>query len=181
MAKKRVTAAVHTAIARMAKQPSTQYSVRMRTLLTLGLAALLTFVIGCTDVRDFEGTWAGPRVGEAEVLRTGFEANATATLEIERVDLGKLRGALTITGTTSSEDVFAAAPIQELPAAEADVLSELTFTSGQPARVFVTLVPTSDGDDAMAFVSLHREDRVELRVLRGGNSPLYGIFYLERP
>ncbi len=116
------------------------------------------------------------------MLRTGFEDDASATLEIESMDLTRVRGTLTITGTTPMEDVFSAAPIQELAAAEADVLSELTFTSGQPARVFVTLVPAADGaGDGVTFLSLHREDRIELRILRGGNAPLYGIFHLERP
>lgn len=143
--------------------------------LVLGAAVALT-VIGCTDIRDFEGSWSGPRVGDAPVLRAGFAESATATLEIAEVDLNRLRGALTTSG-----DEFAAAMIQELPAAEADSLADLTFGSGQPARIYVTLVAASDGGgDATAFISLHREDRIELRLVRGGPSPLYGVFFLER-
>lgn len=146
-------------------------------MLRLGLLALAaTAVIGCTDIRDFAGTWRGPRVGDDPVLRAGFAADEEATLVIDQVDLGSLRGTLTTSG-----DGFQAVPIQELPAAEADRLSQLTFESGQPARIFVTLVGASDGGgDAVAFVALLREDRVELRLLRGGDAPLYGIFDLER-
>lgn len=140
------------------------------------LFALLGAVIGCTDIRDFEGRWSGPRVGDAPVLRVGFAETASATLVIDEVDLNRLRGSLTTSG-----DEFATSVIQELPSAEADSLSELTYESGQPARIYVTLVAATDGGgDATAFVSLHREDRVELRLVRGGSSPLYGVFFLER-
>lgn len=137
---------------------------------------LVSSVIGCTDIRDFEGRWSGPRVGDDPVLRAGFAPEATATLDLDEVDLNRLRGTLTTSG-----DELAAAPIQELPAAEADSLAELTYQSGQPARIYVTLVSASDGGgDVTAFVSLHREDRVELRLVRGGAAPLYGVFFLER-
>lgn len=145
-------------------------------LRALALAAAASCVIGCTDIRDFEGSWIGPRVGDDPVLRAGFAELATATLEIDQVDLARFRGTLTTSG-----DEFAGAPIQELPAIEADSLAELTYETGQPARIYVTLVSASDGQgDATAFISLHREDRVELRLMRGGPSPLYGIFFLER-
>lgn len=142
----------------------------------IALALAVTGVIGCTDIRDFEGTWSGPRVGDDPVVRTGFAEDERATLVIDQVDLGALRGTLTTSG-----DAFDGVAIQELPAAEADALSQLTFETGQPARIYVTLVEASDGGgDAVAFVSLHREDRVELRLVRGGGAPLYGIFSLER-
>lgn len=140
------------------------------------LGAIATAVIGCTDIRDFEGTWTGPRVGDDPVLRAGFAEAAAATLAIEEVELNRFRAALTTSG-----DEFDAVPIQELPAAEADSLADLTFLTGQPARIYVTLAsPTDGGGDATAFISLHREDRIELRLIRGGTSPLYGVFYLER-
>jgi len=137
---------------------------------------LVSAVISCTDIRDFDGTWTGPRVGDNPVLNTGFAESATATLAIADVDLNRFRATLTTSG-----DEFRDAAIQELPAAEADSLAELTFNTGQPARIYVTLVAATDGlGDATAFVSLHREDRVELRLVRGGQNPLYGIFFLER-
>lgn len=140
------------------------------------IAALSVGVTACTDVRDFDGAWSGSRVGDDDVLRVGFAASASATLVVDSVDLGSIRGTLTTSG-----DEFAGASIQELPSAEADILSELTFASGQPARVFVTLVGANDGGGAAtAFISLHREDRIELRLIRGGPSPLYGIFFLDR-
>jgi hypothetical protein len=146
--------------------------IRALAVVTLGL-----IVIGCTDVRDFEGTWTGPRVGDDPVLRAGFDESSTATLAIDDVDLNRFRATLTTSG-----DEFTGAPIQELPAIEADSLAELTFETGQPARIYVTLVSAGDDQgDATAFISLHREDRVELRLVRGGAVPLYGIFFLARP
>ena len=52
----------------------------------------------------------------------------------------------------------------------------MTFNGG-PIRVYLAFVPVTDGDgDAMVMVALYADDRIELRVLRGGPKPLYGIF-----
>lgn len=132
-------------------------------------------VAGCTDVRDFEGSWSGERVGEAAEIRVGFAASTSATLEIERADLSSL-----LAHFTTGDDVFQSALIQPIPGSEADVLGSMTF-DGAPVRVYTAFATTSDnGGDALVMVSLHPGERVELRVLRGGSTPLYGIFALER-
>ena len=131
--------------------------------------------LGCTDLRDFEGTWSGPRVGADPVLNVGFDDSAQATLIIETVDLDGLRGRLTTSGDELSD-----AEIRPLPSAEADVLGDMSFT-GSPARIFLAFADATDGGGAvLVLVALFEDDRVEVRLLRGGPTPLYGIFSLDR-
>jgi hypothetical protein len=147
----------------------------MQDLARVLCATIVIAGVGCTDVRDFEGTWTGNRVGEAPELRVGFSDTTSATLRIERADLSSLKAHLTM-----GDDVFQDALIQPIPGSEADVLGTMTF-DGSPARVYTAFAPTADGGgDALVMVSLHQGKRVEVRVLRGGSKPLYGIFALER-
>lgn len=136
------------------------------------LAGIVLAAAGCLDVRDFEGTWTGERVGEHAALRQGFADDASATLAIERADLRTIDARLTIPGVMDS------ARITPITGAEADVLATTTFDSS-PARVFLSFAGTGDGGgDALVVIALYDDPRVDVRVLRGGASPLYGIFSL---
>ncbi len=140
-----------------------------------GVLVVATTLLGCLDVRDFEGSWRGSRVGDAAELRVGFADEASAVLVIEDADLGSLRAQLTL-----DNDLIAGATIQPIPGSQADVLSGITFT-GSPSRVYLAFAATSDGGgDATVLVALYNDSRVEVRVLRGGSQPLYGIFQLWR-
>jgi hypothetical protein len=58
------------------------------------------------------------------------------------------------------------------------VLSGISF-GGAPLRVYLAFVPIPDGGgEALAVIALYDERRIEVRVLRGGSQPLYGIFAL---
>lgn len=141
----------------------------------LPLVAISATLAGCIDIRDFAGTWSGPRVGDAPALRAGFDASATATLVIDRVDLDTLNARLTTSG-----DELVDAEIRPIPGAEADVLAGATF-DGSPARVFFAFAATEDGaGDALVVVALYDDGRVEVRIARGGDVPLYAIFALDR-
>jgi hypothetical protein len=132
----------------------------------------LCALAACSDVRDFRGTWTGPRVGTSSVLRVGIADSATATLVIDQIDTHSF------SGTVSIDGVAEAAPVASMPAAEADVLAGTTW-SGSPLRVYFSFFAVPDGNgDALALVALYDDRRVELRVLRGGTLPLYGIFAL---
>jgi len=139
----------------------------------VGRAALvLVLAFACNDVRAFHGSWRGSRVGDAPVLRVGFTQDATAALTIASVDTHGLTGKLTVSGLVQDTDVAS------LAGAEADVLAGMTF-AGSPMRVFLAFVDVMDGGgQAMAMIALYDDRRVELRLLRGGASPLYGIFAL---
>ena len=134
---------------------------------------LLCTLAACSDVRDFATTWTGPRVGEATVLRVGIADSATATLVIDSIDAHQFSGTVEVDGVAAQ-----ATPIASMPGAEADVLATTTW-AGSPLRVYFGFFAVPDGHgEALAVVALYDDRRVELRVMRGGTLPLYGIFAL---
>ncbi len=139
---------------------------------TVLLPIVLSCLGACTDVRDHAGGWSGIRVGDAPALRVGVASDATIELDIATIDKHGLAATLTVTG------LIDAAPVTSLEGAEADVLAGLTF-AGSPLRVYLAFAATSDGGgDALVVVALYEDDRLEVRLLRGGATPVYGVFAL---
>lgn len=133
---------------------------------------LLVLAFACNDVRAYEGMWSGKRVGDTPVLRVGVGDDATATLSIDGIDTHGIRGHVAVPGLIADSSLVSVA------GAEADVLSGITF-NGSPQRVYLAFVSVDDGGgEALAVIALYDENRVELRILRGGGKPLYGIFAL---
>ena len=134
------------------------------------MLVLVTLLAGCNDLRDFRGTWEGARVGDAEVLRVG--AGVRASLTIDSIDAHGLAGRLVIDGLLPEQT------LESLPGAEADAVANMTF-AGAPLRVYLSFVPIPDGGgEALALIALYDDRRIEVRLLRGGSSPLYAIFAL---
>lgn len=135
---------------------------------------LLCLASACTDVRTFEGTWQGPRVGSAAPLDVGVAGSANATLAIDKLDNHGISGRLSVDGLVLD------APYASVAGAEADALAGMTF-DGSPSRVYLAFVAITDGGgEALAIIALYDDKRVEVRVIRGGAQPLYGIFALAR-
>jgi hypothetical protein len=135
-------------------------------------ALLLLALAACNDLRDFRGDWHGPRVGDAAVLHVGVAMQATASLTVDAVDAHGLRGRLSIDGLIDD------AQFASLDGAEADVLSGMSF-GGSPLRVYLAFVAVPDAKgDALALFALYDDHRIEVRVLRGGGTPVYAIFSL---
>jgi hypothetical protein len=137
---------------------------------------VLLVLVACSDLRDFRGQWGGPRVGDARqgdvnVLDVNVP-DGNATLWIDRIDGHGLAARLAVGGLVPE------AALTSIPGAEADVLSGITF-SGAPLRVYLAFVTVADGGgDALAIVALYDDHRIEVRLLRGGSRPLYGIYAL---
>ena len=148
--------------------------LRLALCLLVAVVALASTLGACSDLRDFRGAWSGARVGDNPVLRVGIAAEATARLTVDSIDRHGLAGTLDVDG------VVVAAPLASLPGAEADALAGLRF-DGAPLRVYLGFVASTDGGgDAMALVALFGDERLEVRILRGGGQPLYAIFGLAR-
>ena len=140
--------------------------VRWATLVLLSLVA-------CSDLREFRGTWRGPLHNDVAVLAGVPNADASlATLAIDAVTSHQLAARLTIPG------LMPETAIATMPQAEADALSDITF-AGAPLKVYLAFAPVPDGGgDALVVIALYDDRRVEVRVLRGGTRPLYGIYRL---
>lgn len=136
-----------------------------------GLIALAALA-SCNDLRDFRGSWEGPRVGDDPTVLQGAVGEGPALLTVNSLDRHGLRGHLFINGAVD-------APIESIPGAEADALAGMTF-DGSPLRVYLVFADMAEGDDALTVISLHEDDRIDVRMLRGGATPLYAIFSLER-
>ncbi len=134
---------------------------------------VLLTLLGCNDLREFRGDWQGQRVGVAAALREGFgEPELSMTLSIDSVSEHGLAARLAIAGRLPET------PITSVPGADADALSGLTFAGG-PLRVYLAFVSIPDGGgEALVVVALFDDRRIEVRVLRGGDQALYGIFAL---
>jgi hypothetical protein len=144
----------------------------VRVAAAAALAAGLCALVACNDIHTFEGTWIGPRVGASPVLDLGIAPSATATLGIESIDSHGLQGAFSIDGLVDG------AKVSSLAGAEADALAGMTF-DGSPIRVYLSFVMLPDGNgEAFAVIALYGDKRVEVRVMRGGASPIYAIFAL---
>lgn len=138
----------------------------MRSLLVLLALA------GCNDLRDFQGEWSGSRIGDAPALRVGVDDAAQCSLTIDAVDKHGLRGRLTV------DSLIADVPIVSAEGAEADALASMTF-AGSPMRVYIAFADAPAGALTI-LVALYKTQRIEVRVLRGGQAPVYGIFALEQ-
>ena len=147
---------------------------RLAVAVAVVAVVLAAALAGCNDLRDFRGAWEGERVGDNPALRVGVAAGATARLTVDTIDRHGLAGTLDVDG------LVAGAALGSLPGAEADALAGLSF-EGAPLRVYLGFVATTDGGgDALAMVALYGDERVEVRLLRGGSRPVYAIFALRR-
>jgi hypothetical protein len=134
-------------------------------------ALVLLTLLACSDLREFRGDWQGPRVGDGPVA-LHIAAGTSATLAIDTIAGNHLAARLAIAG------VLPETMITSVPGAEADALAGITF-GGNPLRVYLAFAPMPDGaGDALVVVALYDDRRIEVRLLRGGPSPLYGIFAL---
>jgi hypothetical protein len=138
------------------------------------LAALLPS--GCTDLRDYTGTWQG-NIVRSSYLRQGFDSDTSAVLTIESIDRSTLIGHLELTPVQDSTSGFDATLIPVVEA-ENDALGDMSF-DGDPLSTYLFFVAPVDTAEASALVilSAHAGDRIEMRILR---HDLYGVFKLSK-
>lgn len=150
--------------------------MRAVSLSTVGsLLAALVLAGGCTDVRNFEGTWSGEVLAEPSV-RQGFAAGTrVSALKLEHVDLQALSATLSTT-----DGRFSATPLTRVVKFSGDMLASLTF-DGRPVSTYMHFAPIkgeTTGCPATLLISLFTDEHVELRVIRGND--LFGVFHLDR-
>lgn len=138
---------------------------------------LLLFPAGCTDLREYDGTWTGSIVTNP-YLRQGFTSDTKLTLVVEKIDRGSLSGRLTVSPSQPATSGFTDAPLISLEHASNDVIGDISF-EGEPLATYLFWVAPDNPAEghALVMISAHPKHRMQLRVLR---HDLYGVFRLTR-
>ena len=138
---------------------------------------------GCRSLDDYRGTWSGS-IEASEDVREGFAEGTELTLEIRDLDERQIDATITTCVRGFAQDQcapgrFQNAPLAMMEKARNDDLGTLQF-GGEPYAVYLTTAQPADPaeEEVIAIVSLHSENRVEVRLLRG--SDLYGVFRLRK-
>lgn len=149
---------------------------RTRRRVSLGILVATLLVAGCTDLRDYTGTWRG-NIVRSEYLRHGFDSDTSVVLTVESIDRSTMTGHLRLTPSQDSTSGFDATLIPVVEA-ENDALGDMDF-DGDPLSTYIFFVPAADTSEASALVilSAHSGDRMEMRILR---HDLYGVFKLRK-
>lgn len=138
-------------------------------------SSLIVYLVGCVDLRSFEGTWQGPIVNESAV-RQGFAPDVLIDpLVLSDVDLQDMTAIL-----TTSDKKFDQTKLFPIQKASNDAIASISF-DGNPLRtylMFASLNSEEDSDLATIFISLFTDDHVELRITHGND--LFGVFYVHR-
>jgi len=158
----------------------------MRRSATAVFLALAACSVGCSDLRDWDGTYEGRVVGTDgdSFIRRGFPAGTSMTLgRFSPPPSESTPGTL-----TTSDGVFDGTPLQLIAPLEHDQLSQYDFPGGGRVRSYIFATePTSGplaGREPMVFASLMEYDAVEVRVIAGSGDEdagdHFGLFLLLR-
>ena len=133
--------------------------------------------LGCTDIRDYEGTWTGPIVTNP-TLREGFEPSTTATLVVTRIDRSELEGWVTLGPAQDITAGFTDATLIPVSRAGSDVLGDLSFDGDPIATYLFYLEPDDPAEEhATVLISAHPGKHIEMRIFR---RDLYGVFRMSK-
>jgi hypothetical protein len=149
------------------------------------LSIALVALGACTDVTSwsnrgdhFEGV-----VVQGGFVRAGFGGDVAMCLTFDGARVQDAPGAL---GTNDGR--FNAASLRPIPQAWHDSFSTMSFGEGRVRNLPYVVQPTRGEPDAMAVVSLMKDDAIEVRIVRGApgrdggldEQPLFAVFRLER-
>lgn len=132
-------------------------------------------VAGCTDVRNFAGTWSGQILADSQI-REGFASEATIDpLFLSQVDLQGIEANL-----TTNDGQFQNTQLTSVHKFAYDSMASLTFDRA-PLRSYLLFAPLTsqpNGWPASVLVSLFGDDHIEVRIFRGND--IFGVFNLHR-
>lgn len=148
----------------------------------LSVAALL---VACNDVTSWSshGDHFEGAIVQGAFVRTGFGADAVMCVVFDGAHFQDAPGAL-----ATNDGRFRAAPLRPIPQVWHDSFSTMSFGEGRMRNWPYAVQPANAEPDAMAIVSLMKDDALEVRVVRGApgrdagpaEDPLFAIFRLER-
>ncbi len=143
--------------------------------------------LACTSLDDFstgKGQEYRGDIIQGKFVRKGFGLSTTLelTFHVDRADqapdsTGTGGPGMVRTSDGRFEDALLE-PIAELPH---DQLSKLDFPGGR-LRSYLFFARSSgvEQDLALVVISLMEDESVEVRIVRGGDDPLYGVFQTKK-
>jgi hypothetical protein len=144
---------------------------------------LLAALVGCRDYDSYStrGDHFEGAISAGEFVRAGLPSDLRVCVTLDGNSLQSAPGTL----ATSNGWIAAATSLQPLPHVENDSLSLLEFGEGR-AKTYLYAVAPVGQSDATVFLSLMNDDKLEVRLLRGGPRDLtpdgyvFGVFGLVR-
>jgi hypothetical protein len=141
--------------------------------------------ISCTDVTSWStrGDHFEGLVVQGGFVRTGFGGDVTMCMTFDGAHVQDAPGMI-----ATNDGRFHAAPLRPIPQVWHDAFSTMSFGEGRVRNLPYAVQPVKDEPDAMAIVSLMKDDAIEVRIVRGApgrdggtvEAPLFAIFRLER-
>lgn len=144
-------------------------------------------VVACTDLNDFstgEGKLYRGSIIQGKFVRNGFDISTEIelTFRVDRVDQKPDSQGIGGPGILRTSDgQFKDAPLEPIAELPHDQLSKLDFPGGR-LRSYLFFARTSGAGDeeALVVISLMEDSSVEVRILRGGEKPLFGVFKVDK-
>ncbi len=149
------------------------------------LYILLSF--GCSDLNEFstkEGNIYRGSAIQGNFIREGFASDTELEMSfhVDRVEFQPDQYGMGGPGLLQTSDGrFVNAPLEPITQLPHDHLSKLDFPGGR-LRSYMFFANETGLDKAYAIViiSLMEDTKIEVRIIRGGNDPLYGVFSLNK-
>lgn len=139
----------------------------------------------CTDVTSWStrGDHFEGNLVQGGFVRAGFGGDVTMCMTFDGASFQTAPGMI-----ATNDGRFNASALRPIPQAWHDGFSAMTFGEGRVRNLPYAVQPTRGEPDAMAIVSLMKDDAIEVRVVRGApgrdggatEEPLFAIFRLER-
>lgn len=130
---------------------------------------------GCEDIRRFDGAWVGP-IAADPTYQQGFSSGALARANVTEVSREQLR--MTVALPERGGAVPVELPFVPIRRASGDALGDLRL-EGEPLRTYLGFLEPPGAQPYLTVVSMFPDDRIVLRVIRGGDET-YGLFSLRR-
>ena len=163
--------------------------LRSLRLLLLGVAALAALV-GCKDISQFatgsDESYCG-NIVPGGFVRQGFAPGVRMRVHFDPDKLQLVPGDL-----ATDDGTFVDAPLRPIPQLAHDALSAMRYGEDAMRNLLLGVQP-SEGAIAYAFLSLHENQGVEVRILRGApptngeasqgisfGPDLFGVFHLTK-
>jgi len=153
----------------------------------ISILPVLMLCAACTELGQFstdaEHVYRGSVI-TGKFIRSGFHSDVELemTFHVDQVEMQPDQYGMGGPGILRTTDgLFDNSALEPIPEFSHDQLSNLDFPNGRLRSYMFFCRPGGSAQDmALVIVSLMEDEKVEVRIMRGGDEPLYGVFRLGR-